>query len=221
MHERTCLLAEKILDRDQLQRLKILNRDQVWSPWLKAGNSPLLSESWCFLLYTWIVLWLLHTSACSTETPRFLYCEICIIFRLPRRRYYYFSFEFFLVTSSKIHTKFFNHSPFWSHGDKVLFSFPCLLFLILKNKEIKHSPDVLWSHSLLTLERFCLPQRSDSLIYGFLTPPQFLSYNVQECTDTYFGIKSGFHKLKPSNISTYQTFNYILFWNRESNFQSK
>lgn len=164
------------------------------------------------------MLWLLHTSALSTETPGFLYCELCIIFRMPCRRFYYFSFESFLVTSSKIHTKFFNHSHFWSHGDKVPFSFP-LLFLPLKNKETKHSSDVLWSHSLLISERPCLPQRSDSLIYGFLTPSQFLSYNTSR--NAQIPILASNLDSMSSNLQIYLLTYCILFWNRETNFQSK
>lgn len=163
----------------QMRRYFTETRFSVQAPVFLIRNwkSPSHPESWCFLLCIWIVLWLLLTSALSTETPRFLYHEVCIIFRLPSR------FFFVSVLSSSLlpqkFTPFFflSLSPFGSHSDKVPVSLPLLLFL-LKHKEMKHSPDVLWSHPLLTLERSFVPQRSDSLIYGFLAPPQFLSYNT-------------------------------------------
>lgn len=125
MHKRSCLLAEKILDRNYL-----------W--WAMFGlfawklENSLCSQKLVLFLHTSILLWLLHTSALSAETHGWLYCEFCIIFRIPSRGFYCFCFESFLVTSSKIHTKFSNHSSSWSHGDKVPFSFPLSSFPSLK-----------------------------------------------------------------------------------------
>lgn len=103
-------------------------RGPTYLLWFKDGNSPPFSEFWCFLLYTWILLWLLLTSASSLEMPKFLWCEFCTTFRKPNGILFYFTFEFFPVITLNIDTKLFSLFLFWCSGDKVPLSFPFFFF---------------------------------------------------------------------------------------------